>query len=99
MANEPKELRITRTFDAPRDIVWKAWTDPKLVQKWWGPRGVTNPVCEVDARVGGRIRIVMKAGAELGPMAGQEWPMNGTFTEVTPKSRLSFSSGALDDKQ
>ena len=92
-----KELTITRTFDAPREIVWKAWTDQKLVQKWWGPRGVTNPTCEWDARPDGEIYIVMLAGKELGPYAGMKWPMKGTFKEVTPPSRLVFVSGALDD--
>jgi uncharacterized protein YndB with AHSA1/START domain len=45
MADElKKELTITRIFDASRDLVWKAWTDQKILQKWWGPRGVTNPI-------------------------------------------------------
>ena len=68
MADElKKELTITRIFDAPRDLVWKAWTDQKILQKWWGPKGVTNPICEWDARLGGNIYIVMLAGKELGP--------------------------------
>ena len=92
-----KELTITRIFDASRDLVWKAWTDQKIVQKWWGPRGVTNPICEWDARPGGKIYIVMLAGKELGPAEGMEWPMNGTFKEVIPQSRLVFVGGALDD--
>ena len=92
-----KEFTITRTFDAPRELVWKAWTDQKLIQKWWGPRGVTNPTCEWDARTGGKINIVMLAGKELGPFAGQEWPMNGVFKEVTPQSRIVFMGNALDD--
>ncbi len=91
-----KEFTITRMFDAPRELVWKAWTDQKLIRKWWGPRGVTNPTCEWDARPGGKINIVMLAGKELGQFAGQEWPMNGVFDEVTPQSRLVFSSNALD---
>ncbi len=92
-----KELRITRTFNAPRELVWRSWTDPKMVERWWGPRGVTNPTCEVDARPGGKINIVMQAGSELGSLAGQKWPMSGTFREVTPQSRLVFTSAALDD--
>lgn len=92
-----KELTITRTFDAPIDLVWKAWTDPEILQKWWGPRGVTNPVCEWDPRPGGKIYIVMLAGKELGPAEGMKWPMNGTFKEVIPRKRLSYVSGALDD--
>lgn len=97
MVKPIKELTITRTFDAPREIVWKAWTDPNLIQKWWGPRGVTNPTCEWDARPGGEIYIIMLAGKELGPAAGMKWPMKGTFREVTPQSRLVFVGGALDD--
>ena len=98
MADEiKKELTITRIFDASRDLVWKAWTDQKIVQKWWGPRGVTNPICEWDARPGGTIYIVMLAGKELGPAEGMKWPMNGTFKEVIPQSRLVFVGGALDD--
>jgi uncharacterized protein YndB with AHSA1/START domain len=95
----PRELTITRVFDAPRELVWKAWTDKRILQRWWGPRGVTNPTCEWDARPGGKINIVMLAGKELGSFAGQEWPMNGTFEEVTPKDRLVYVSGALEDKK
>jgi uncharacterized protein YndB with AHSA1/START domain len=56
-----REVTITRVFDAPRALVFKAWTDPKHLAKWWGPQGYTNPVCEFDARVGGVIRIHMKS--------------------------------------
>lgn len=100
MTNEPrKELTITRIFDAPRAVVWRAWTDPRVVTKWWGPRGVTIPTCEIDARRGGRINIVMLAGKELGPAAGQEWPMTGTFEEVTPQDRLVYTARALQDRK
>jgi uncharacterized protein YndB with AHSA1/START domain len=90
---------MTRIFDAPRAMVWKAWTDPEMVSRWWGPRGVTTPTCEVDARRGGKINIVMLAGKELGPAAGQEWPMTGTFEEVTPQDRLVFTATALQDRK
>lgn len=100
MAGKPiRELTIERTFDAPRELVWKAWTDQELVQKWWGPIGVTNPVCVWVAKPNGKIDIVMEAGKELGPFAGQKWPMNGMFREVTPQSRLVFTSNAIDDRQ
>ncbi|MDE1860665.1 MAG: SRPBCC domain-containing protein [Candidatus Micrarchaeota archaeon] len=92
-----KEFTISRVFDAPQEVVWNAWMDPKLVQQWWGPRGVTNPTCEWDPKPGGKIRIVMLAGKELGEAAGQKWPMNGVFKEVTPKTRLVFASSASDD--
>jgi uncharacterized protein YndB with AHSA1/START domain len=95
-----KELNITRTFDAPLDKVWQAWVDPKKIQQWWGPAGVTNPTCEWDAKPGGKIHIVMLAGPELGQMAGQEWPMTGEFQEVEEPKKLVFTSNALSgDKE
>ena len=96
--DQKRELTIVRIFDVPRLVVWRAWTDPKIVTKWWGPRGVTTPTCEVDARKGGKINIVMLAGSELGPMAGQEWPMEGTFEEVVAEERLVYTANALQDK-
>ena len=71
MANEEQELVLTRVFDAPRGLVLKAWTDPKRVAQWWRPRGFTNPVCELDVRPGGAIRIHMR-----GP-DGTVYPMTG----------------------
>ena len=91
------ELTIVRTLNASRERVWKAWTEPKELQVWWGPRGVTNPTCEFDARPQGAIHIVMLAGAELGPMAGQEWPMTGTVVEVDEPKKLVFDSTAIID--
>jgi uncharacterized protein YndB with AHSA1/START domain len=95
--SKPVELTMTRVFDAPRELVFKAWTDPKMMAKWWGPKGVTNPTCEIDAKVGGKIRIVMLAGKELGSLAGQRWPMKGIFKEVKPPERLVFVNQAIDE--
>ncbi len=92
-----KELTLTRVFDAPRELVFKAWTDPELVQQWWGPRGVTNPTCEWEARPGGNIHIVMLAGEELGSFKGQEWPMTGEFKEVQGPEKLVFVANAIVD--
>jgi uncharacterized protein YndB with AHSA1/START domain len=85
-----KELSFTRVFDAPRALVFKAWTDPKQMAMWFGPKGFTNPVCKVDARKGGAIYIEMK-----GP-DGVLYPMNGTFEEFDEPRKLSFLSGPLD---
>ncbi len=92
-----RELTITRVFDVTREKVFKAWTDQKLIRRWWGPRGVTNPICEWDARPKGKINIVMLAGKELGTFAGQKWPMVGTFREVKSQSRLAYTSQAMDE--
>lgn len=95
MEDAKKELTLERTYDAPIDLVWKAWTDPKLVAEWWGPNGVTNPTCEWDFKSGGTIHIVMLAGEELGPMKGQEWPMTGEFKEIDELKKIVFTSDAI----
>jgi uncharacterized protein YndB with AHSA1/START domain len=87
-----REFVITREYDAPRELVFKAWTDPKHVMEWWGPRGFENPVCQWDARAGNSIHVVMRAPG------GQEYPMGGEFREVAPPERLVFTSGALDER-
>ena len=56
-------LVMTRVFDAPRELVWKAWTDPEMLMKWWGPKGFTCPHCEIDLRVGGKYLYCMRAAA------------------------------------
>jgi len=87
---ERYELNLTRVFDAPRDLVFKAWTDPKHVAQWWGPGGFTNPVCEVDARPGGQMRIHMRAPD------GTIYPMTAVFKEVVEPERIVFQTAALD---
>lgn len=83
-------VAITRVFDAPRALVWQAWTDPKMMAQWFGPRGFTSSVPELDVRVGGALRIVMH-----GP-DGNDYPMKGVFREVVPPERLVFSNIAID---
>jgi len=97
MTDTKKELLMTREFDAPGELVFKAWTDPKLVKQWWGPKGVFIPVCEVDARPGGLINIVMEAGEELGELSGTRWPMKGKFVEVDEPKKIVFSSTAMNE--
>jgi uncharacterized protein YndB with AHSA1/START domain len=89
-ATEKQELVLTRVFDAPRDLVFEAWTDPKHLVQWWGPKGFTNPVCEADARPGGAIRVHMR-----GP-DGTVYPMTGIYEEIVRPERLVFSSSPLD---
>jgi uncharacterized protein YndB with AHSA1/START domain len=85
-----REVTITRVFDAPRALVFKAWTDPRHLAQWWGPEGFTNPVCEFDAHVGGALRIHMR-----GP-DGAVYPMKGVIREIAAPERLVFSSVAVD---
>jgi uncharacterized protein YndB with AHSA1/START domain len=86
------EFVMTRVFDAPRELVFKAWTDPKHLAQWWGPRGFTNPVCEWDARPGGKIYDVMRAPN------GTDYPMGGEFREIVPPEKVVILCGALDEK-
>lgn len=88
-----RELVITRIFDAPRELVFKAWTDPKHLAQWWGPKGFTNPVCELDVRPGGAILIHM-----TGP-DGVVYPMKGVYREIVPPERLVFTDSAFEDEQ
>ena len=86
-----RALTLTRVFDAPRDLVWRAWTDPRHLAQWFGPRGFTSSVPELDVRVGGALRIVMH-----GP-DGNDYPMKGVFREVAPPTRLVFTNIAIDN--
>jgi len=91
-----RELVINRVFEAPRSLVFKAWTDPKHMTQWWGPKGFTNPVCEVDARPGGAIRIVMRAPDDAPAHARGDHSMGGVFLEVVEPERLVFTA-TVDD--
>ncbi len=92
-----QELTLKRTFDAPRELVFKAWTDPKLVSQWFSPTGFTNPVAEIDGRLGGKLYIVMH-----GPMGTEydyDMPIRGAFTEYDPPRRLVFTNRGIFDEQ
>jgi len=85
-----REITITRMFGAPRAVVFRAWTDAGQLAQWWGPKGFTNPVCEIDVRVGGAIRIHMRSPD------GNIYPMKGEFREIVPPERLVFTNIAVD---
>lgn len=82
-ASGDRQIVMTRSFDAPRDLVWEAWTTPELLQRWLGVRnGWTLPVCEMDLKVGGTYRWVWR-----GP-DGQEMGVGGVFREIVPPERI-----------
>jgi uncharacterized protein YndB with AHSA1/START domain len=85
-----RTVTITRVFNAPRALVWKCWTNSAHMAQWFGPKGFTIPVCELDARAGGHLRIVMRAPD------GNDYPMKGVFREVVAPERLVFSNIAVD---
>lgn len=87
-----RELVFTRVFDAPRDLVWKAWTDAEHVAQWWGPTGFTITTHEMDVRPGGVWRFIMH-----GP-DGTDYPNKIVYTEVVTPERLAYDhSGDGDD--
>src|SRR5437764_12032009 len=80
------EMSLTRRVAASPEVVFRAWTDAKQLAKWWGPKDFTNPVCELDARVGGSIRITMQ-----GP-DGMRYPTRGIFNEIIEPERIVFTN-------
>ena len=80
-----REFVITRILDAPRALVFRAWTETKLMAAWWGPQTFTNPVCELDPRPGGKWFIQMR-----GP-DGIDHPCQGSYREIVPPERLVFT--------
>ncbi|HEX8816282.1 MAG TPA: SRPBCC domain-containing protein [Terriglobales bacterium] len=83
--NEIERLVVTRVFDAPRELVWKAWTDPKYVKQWWGPKGFTAPFCQMDFRVGGKFLYCMRTPD------GQEGWTAGEYYEIVPQEKIVSS--------
>ena len=73
---------ITRIFNAPRALVWKAWTDPAYVTRWWGPKGFTSPLCRIDLRVGGRFTYCMRSPD------GHDFYNGGEFLEIVPREKI-----------
>ncbi|EQA35982.1 hypothetical protein LEP1GSC047_0362 [Leptospira inadai serovar Lyme str. 10] len=87
-----REISTTRIFNAPRDLVWKVWTDPNHVAQWWGPNGFTNTVHEMSVKPGGVWRLTMH-----GP-DGVDYPNKIVYFEVIKPERLVYSHGSGDEE-
>jgi len=87
-----KELRIVRVFDAPRERVWKAWTDPEQVKSWWGPRSFTAPFAKIDLRVGGKYLYCMRSPD------GKDYWSTGVYREIVPLQRIVATDSFADEK-
>lgn len=79
-------LHLRRTFPAPREKVFKAWTDPEELKKWWGPEGYATPSATVDLRVGGKYRLGMMKLPD-----GEIFYLSGVYREVRPPERLVYT--------
>ncbi len=95
-----RTLTTSRVFDAPRERVFKAWTDPKQFARWFPPEGFTTAVCELDVRPGGSLRVDMQgADPALGPDFYEKvFPGKGVYREVVANERLAFTFEAEAEK-
>jgi uncharacterized protein YndB with AHSA1/START domain len=89
---EGSELVLTRVFDAPRERVWKAWTNPEEFKRWWGPKDFTAPVARFDLRVGGKYLNCMRSPD------GKEFWSTGVFREIVSMSKLVLTDSFADEK-
>ena len=85
VANEIERMVVTRVFDAPRELVWKAWTAPKYVMQWWGPKGFTATVCKIDFRVGGKFLYCTRTPD------GQDFWNAGEYHEIVLHEKIVSS--------
>ncbi len=92
-AAKKEDLVVTRILDAPLELVWKAWTEPDQVQRWWGPKYYTSPSCKIDLRVGGKYIFAMQAPADQG---GQISYTSGVYQRIVPMQLLEFTQGLSD---
>jgi len=92
LATEPAErvVTLTRIFDAPRSLVFDAWTEPQHLIRWWGPRGFTTPTCEMDVRAGGQYRFRMRSPE------GREVCWYGVCREIVKPERIVWTC-SIDD--
>lgn len=86
-----QDIVITRIFAAPRELVWKAWTEPERMMRWWGPKEFTAPACRIDLREGGAYLFCMESPE------GQKFWSTGVYKEITPPERLVFTDSFADE--
>jgi uncharacterized protein YndB with AHSA1/START domain len=87
-----REITIIRVFDAPRELVWKAWTEPEQLSRWWGKRGWSTPLDTItmDVRPGGAFRLTSICDAD-----GREMPLDSVYEDVVEPERLVFAHGSV----
>ena len=88
-----KQIEVTKIFNAPIDMVWKVWTDPELVKRWWGPKHFSSPFAKIDFREGGTSLVSMKAPSEMG---SQEYYSIWVYKKIIPLSLIEFIQSLAD---
>jgi|GEM_PF-611778 len=86
------EILITRLLDAPREFVWRAWTEPELVRMWWGPKNYTCPSCTIDLRVGGKYLFCMRSPE------GKDYWSTGVYREIASPEKIVCTDNFADEK-
>jgi len=87
-----RQVVITRAFDAPRGLVFEAWSKADHLKHWFGPKGFTVPTCELDFRIGGAITVCMRSPD------GEEFWSKGTFREIVVPERIVLETALMDDQ-
>ncbi len=88
---ETSELVIARTFNVPRDILWKYWTEPEYMKRWWGPKDYTTPTVEIDFRLGGKYLSAMRS-----PEGKDTWS-TGVYEEIVPPEKIVVTDSFADE--
>jgi uncharacterized protein YndB with AHSA1/START domain len=88
-----RDLVVARIFDAPIEMVWKAWTDPEYVMRWWGPDYFTSPSAKIDFREGGTSLVCMRAPQDFG---GQDMYNTWVYQKIAPMERIEFIQNLSD---
>ena len=92
-ANAKDAVVIEQIFDAPQDLIWQLWTQPEHFKKWYGPKGFTVPVADMELRVGGRRLICMSS-----PDGSMKMWTTGEYIEIAPRDRLVYTESPADEK-
>lgn len=91
-----QELIITRVFDAPREQVWKAWTEPEQIKKWWGPKNFSAPVSTIDLRVGGKYLNCMRGAGPDGVV--RDYWSTGIYREIVLLRKIVCTDSFADEQ-
>lgn len=93
LINPPEdEAYITRIFDAPRELVWKLWSEPESIKKWWGPKDFTAPFCKIDFRIGGQYHFCMRSPE------GKDYWSTGIYSEIVKPERIACTDSFADEQ-
>ena len=89
-ATQTESIIIERLFKAPREQVWRCWSEPESLMKWWGPKTFTSPAATIDFRTGGKYHFCMRMPD------GKEMWSTGSYTEIVPMERIVFTDSFAD---